>query len=82
MNIARFAPLVAAGLFALGVAGCENTVRGFGQDMQKTGKAIEKATGGTSGGSTAQPAAQPAAPAARAAPSPSAAPAAPTPLKN
>ena len=52
MGIARFAPVLAAGLLAVTVAGCENTVRGFGQDMQKTGKAIEKATG--TGGSSSQ----------------------------
>ena len=75
MSIMRFAPWIAAGLLAIGVAGCENTVRGFGQDMQKTGKAIEKSTG--VGGNTS---AQPAAPAATT--SPSAAPAAPTQLKN
>ena len=80
MTIARFACLIAAGLLALGAAGCENTVRGFGQDMQKTGKAIEKATSSPSGGAAAQPAARPAA--SSAAPSPSAAPAAPTPLRN
>ena len=45
MVIARLPALLCAGLLALGTAACENTVRGFGQDMQKTGKAIEKATG-------------------------------------
>lgn len=50
MSIARLSALLCAGLLALGAAGCENTMRGFGQDMQKTGKAIEKATG--TGGST------------------------------
>lgn len=50
MTMARLTLLVAAGLLALSVGACENTVRGFGQDMQKTGKAIEKATG--TGGSS------------------------------
>jgi len=45
MVIARLPALLCAGMLALGAAACENTVRGFGQDMQKTGKAIEKATG-------------------------------------
>lgn len=55
MSFARLAPLLVAAALAAGVAGCENTVRGFGQDMQKTGKAIEKATGsgGSSSSSTA-----------------------------
>ncbi|MEQ8394215.1 entericidin A/B family lipoprotein [Thalassobaculum sp.] len=81
MSIMRFAPWIVAGLLAVGGAGCENTVRGFGQDMQKTGKAIEKATG-TSGGSSSQPAGSAPARAPAASPSPSAAPAAPTPLKT
>lgn len=28
------------------LAGCENTAKGFGQDMQNTGKAIEKTADG------------------------------------
>jgi predicted small secreted protein len=28
----------------LGLTGCENTVRGFGQDMQHAGKEIQKST--------------------------------------
>lgn len=45
MSLVRLTPLLAAVALAAGLAACENTVRGFGQDMQKTGKAIEKATG-------------------------------------
>jgi len=56
MRIARFIPLLAAGLLAVGAAGCENTVRGLGQDMQKTGKAIEKATGISGSSPSATPA--------------------------
>jgi predicted small secreted protein len=56
MRIARFAPVLAAGLLAVAAAGCENTVRGFGQDMQKTGKAIEKATGAGGASPSATPA--------------------------
>lgn len=56
MSAMRLAPLIAAVVLAAGLAACENTVRGFGQDMQKTGKAIEKATGaGPSTSSTATP---------------------------
>lgn len=51
MVIARLPALLCAALLVLGTAACENTVRGLGQDMQKTGKAIEKATG-TTGSST------------------------------
>jgi predicted small secreted protein len=57
MNRIGMLALAAATVAALALAGCENTMRGFGQDMQKTGKAIEKATG--TGGSSAPPASTP-----------------------
>lgn len=54
MDLKRLAPVLTVAVLVAGVAACENTVRGFGQDMQKTGKAIEKATG-TGSSSTATP---------------------------
>jgi len=57
MNRIGMLPLAVVAASALALTGCENTMRGFGQDMQKTGKAIEKATG--TGGSSAQPASTP-----------------------
>lgn len=56
MQFARLTPLLAAVVLTAALAACENTVRGFGQDMQKTGKAIEKATGtGSTSTSSATP---------------------------
>ena len=55
MSLTRLTPLLAVVLSVAALSACENTVRGFGQDMQKTGKAIEKATGT---GSSATPAKQ------------------------
>lgn len=41
LSVALFLSVLASFLL---LAGCENTVRGFGQDMQHAGKEIQKST--------------------------------------
>lgn len=41
MHNRLFASLVLAGLLALGLAACDNTIRGVGQDVEDSADAVE-----------------------------------------